>query len=383
MTVHKNDTVLFFLSLFAIFIPTPIGIVAVTDLFILYVATLQIIRGKFNGLGNSKFILLLILLTMIFSMFYHARNDDFDWFSHVKSLIRVAVILVFLSSKEFLNLINGGQTLRSSINKILHIHSIVIILDFFLPLPIEWGEYTYIAFSEYHRARGLFGEPSFAAIYILANFFLLFQNGKIKIKFMVTPLLALLSTTSLIGILGVALLFLFNFRKICGNGTGLLAATVLLVLVGASTLQNNRVANIMDDSSGLKRLVGAYLTYEIVRSKSPIFGFGFGGGNLEAMPKSSSFLFVSQADIECTRKGTCNGLISNTAANSFAVLLIGGGFIVVFLYLTFVLSIVGLWIAGWVIIIFLLMSQGSPLGGFILTFLFLVKNLKKDIQNNN
>ena len=57
--------------------------------------------------------------------------------------------------------------------------------------------------------------------------------------------------------------------------------------------------------------------------------------------------------------------------------------IVVFLYLAFVLSIVGLWPAGWGIIIFLLMSQGSPLAGFILTFLFLVKNLKKDMQNNN
>ena len=380
MKVHKHDLVLFLLSLFAILIPTPIGIVAVTDLFILYIATLQIIRGKLNGFSTSNFVLLLIFLTMVFSLFFHFSNADFDWVSHAKSSLRVLVILVFLSSKEFLNLINDWQNLLASIHKILQFHSIIIILDFFFPLPIEWGEYTYIALSDYHRARGLFGEPSFAAIYILANLFLLLQNKTVKIRFLVIPLLALVLTTSLIGILGITLLFLFNFKKICGSNTRLIAAVVLLAFVGTSAMQNNRIDSITTDSSGLKRIVGAYLTYEIVRTKSPIFGFGYGGGNLEAMPKTSSFLFVSQADIECTRKGTCNGLISNTAANSFAVLLAGGGFIAVLFYLTLVFSILGFWLVGWGIVLFLLLSQGSPLSGFIITFLFLVKNIRKNVN---
>ena len=374
MRIKGSVTTLFLLSLFSILINTPIGVVAIADIFIFFVAARQLSRGYLVGWSVQSFFLALIVLVLTIQTFIHIFDTNFNLSSHFKSLARLVCVFIFLNSLEFRNLLKNKYDLRKAILVVLHFHSIIVLIDFFAPMPLEWGEYTYFELSDYHRARGLFGEPSYVAIYILSNLFVLACIRKLRVREYATPILALLATKSFIGLIGVGVLFtLLPSRFLAPRD-----AFIFLVLVGSiflSVLTNSRAAVILTDTSALKRVVGAYLSIDSVFDTNPLIGFGLGGANAERIPVRSSVELISEADMRCMNAGTCNPIIMNSYVNSFAVVVAGGGLTLLILYSALVWSVAGASLVTLLFLIFILSAQGSPFASYILPFMFMIAHV--------
>lgn len=363
MTLHKSHIIYFLLSLWGILFQTPFGLISITDIVVIIIAIIQILRAKLFHFDKSRLFFLILIIYLFFLGIFFSFNSEFYIINHYKNLLRVLFSFIFICSLEFDKILRDKDSLKKIIIFTLNFHSILLILDYFFQLPISWNGYTYFGISDFQRPRGLYPEPSFAAITIILNLFLLLTLNEFKLKKTILGFAALVISTSLIGILGAALLFLVSLIKSPKENIFQLRTIFLIILIVITfTLISEYVLSriTLYDGSFLKRFYGSYLTLNYILANYPWFGLGLGSDNYDLIPTLSTLEFSSQNDLECHAMKKCDAEVNRSNTNSIISLITGGGITLLFLYFKMIYHAIGIRNLNFLICFYVLISFGSP-----------------------
>jgi hypothetical protein len=349
----KNHTNFFYfliafcISLFSVSVKIPIT-VSLTDITILFLLIYSIlIRGKIaaNKMSLVVFIFLLdLFLAGMINYYYYDYFSFTGFFSNFIRIIALSMIIIFIP--PLLKIFDLKRFIKACLT-VLKIHCILVILDIFIIYPWFFDESGIILntrLEDIGRARGLFAEPSFFAVYAGLIFSLIFQyqiNSKenlLKVTDFIIISLGLLASASLTG-LGTLIIILFSFAlfsnredlnifsyfKIFG-GSFLLVFITILILGNPIAYLNERVTNLaaLDDGSSTTRLVGStILSYEIIKEK-PLIGVGLGSKNVDSFIERSEGVVLLDF-IETESSGESGIEVKIGSVTFWSSLLTGGG----------------------------------------------------------
>jgi hypothetical protein len=349
----KNHTNFFYfliafcISLSSVSVKIPIT-VSLTDIALLFLLVYSIlVRGKIaiNKMSLVVFIFLLdLFLAGMINYYYYDYFSITGFLSNFIRIIAISMVIFFIP--PLLEILDLKRFIKACLT-VLKIHCILVILDIFIIYPWFFDESGIILntrLNDIGRARGLFAEPSFFAVYVGLIFSLIFQyqiNSKenlLKVTDFIIISLGLLASASLTA-LGTMIIIIFSFVifsnrenlnifsyfKIFG-GTCFLALIAILVLGNPITYLSDRVTNVaaLDDGSTTTRLIGStIISYEVIKEK-PLIGVGLGSNNVDYfLDKSDGVMLLDFIETESSGE---SGLEVKLASVTFwSSLLTGGG----------------------------------------------------------
>ena len=374
----------FLFTCYGIILPTPIGLMSLTDIC-LVPASIYVLLGA-NFRAKSLFdlgIIAMLVWYLALLLILPALRPNFDIFGHLVNYLRVLALGAIVLSPLFQNYMSAHRTRIFHCLKVATIvHCLIILVDVFAPIPLEWLDHTVIQWSYYHRPRGLFGELSFAAVFLLMVLALNFLYVKGFKNWYVLPLISIVASTSLIGILGLIYLLLAKYFRADK------AAVLYLLVAGAVSICTlfyfppvanqviERIENVRHDSSGAKRLIGAYLAADFVIQHSPVTGVGLGGGNFDEFfaGHPGTLDYASKTDVECTISGECDATLRPTSANLFINLMTSGGIVALAIYIFCISSLFNRAIPFRyrIFFLYLAVSKGQAFDPLLLSYLYFI-----------
>ena len=274
-----------------------------SDLFILFFMVYAIIfyqKISVNFLSLS--VLLLAFYILIANLLNYYLYEGYSFIGFITNYLKIiAIVLMVLFSPSAIKGLDLGKLFKA-LKIILQIHCLIVIFDHYIVYP--WGFDGGLSFSAsgehdklIGRARGLFEEPSFFALYAGLTFSLLIQyNSLLKSKLLkhydyiiiFSGLIASSSMTALVVILIILGQMIYtnksNISTFGMSVRGVLIAIptilislplVALILFGSINYLSERVT----DSGNIYRFVGSAMLVAEIAEERPLIGVGLGGQN--------------------------------------------------------------------------------------------------------
>tara|TARA_B100000886_G_scaffold340036_1_gene307577 strand:+ start:3381 stop:4547 length:1167 start_codon:yes stop_codon:yes gene_type:complete len=289
--------------------------------------------------GNSLFLLGLFLT---FTSFFIGS-------SIIGNLSRLWISIFIAYFLPYLDI--SSQKWANAIKKTILFHALFLIFDFIFETPWGWDAKGYfflgLGSPDFHRAQGLFGEPSFYALTVNCLLLILIILRKCSIYDCLLVLSTNLLSTSASGFLCSLVIFLTNysfetilflkklfFKRLFDKKILFILPFIFIFLAPFIIFNSDfiikRLSDPLSDSSMLSRTIGTFSVLQYVFENSPIIGFGFGSEQLQNIDFNN--INLGSEINENLQK------IVPTTANSFVGIFFKGGFIGLFLYLLYILK---------------------------------------------
>lgn len=337
-----NKFILFLITLSGIYIPIFGITVSLGELMIFILLPIWSRKARYIRANLNIQVLFIVLISLLSfrGLISLVLDSNFFALNHFINLVRVAGS-VFMGFIVFNLFHNKKEYLTQSLKQILNIHLIALFLDSINLLPLQWSDnVTSFGWNNYERPSGLFGEPSFYAIFILTISFILRNLNSLSVFYRYAVILSLLVSTSLSGLIAGILLILPRRIKI----KSIVQLSAALFFIGIVIISNpvfneryvSRLSNILSDGSILNRSVGSYLTITETLKNRPFLGYGLGSrnhSNFYSKHQGELFTpFLTESEIECLLANTCDPSILYSTTTVFANLLLSGGIILLIIY---------------------------------------------------
>ena len=317
---------------------------AVSDVIVGGLVLYTLFRLRVAPPSPVTFAVLFLALALLLSGAVNGVTDPtFDVGSFFANFVRVmALVSMVVLLPTWARWMGHGRLAQGTL-WVARLHSVLIIADSFLTLPLRFEGDSLVwslALPDAERPQGMFGESSFFGVYMALSLFYILQvernSGVRHIRVLDIGLfsLALVASDS-VSSSGVLFMFVGTLllrgkirQRLKAAAAIAVFAAVLLALaliwpeIGpAQSLDNStgRVLAVMPgrftDGSGRQRLLGSsMLALEVLRD-SPLVGTGLGGSNADRV-----LVRYRQDD---PRRGTSLSLTTMPAAVAVAVGLLG------------------------------------------------------------
>lgn len=297
----------------------------------------SLLGWKTKNIRNPNYIKYLklfrvLVILLIASGFVSAYNDRlFDVTSYVLNIFRVLICYTLFRQILFARA-QSLHFVRKAFSFALWVSSIALLLDVFVLVPLDWTEYTIISFdASFSRPRGIFGEPSFAVLFISLTYLSLSELWYSKITFILV-LTALMLSTSIIGYLCAAFV-IFTFSSTLTKDKrlflylGFLIFIIIIYYLGVYDYALARFLNYESDGSMKGRLIGSSLSLYYLYLESLWMGVGLGGGNAGPFLQAQAGLefLMSAGDRICYLKGECDPLVYAGTTTFWSNIALAGG----------------------------------------------------------
>ena len=225
MSQYKLNLIAFLLSLNGLeFLIMGFGSISVGFVVLILTSFFLLVRNLVISLNYINFILACIVLIMASTGIYnYLFIENFSPLSHFKMVFKVLVVMAMaFTFPIFLSKISHFQ-LFDALIFVLRLHVLLIFLDAVFYSPIDWDSGGVILnerIVDFHRPRGVFGEPSRFAIFqtiLLATILFLnyrFKEIKLKSYDFFLGVASILLSTSLSGAIVCFIFFIVRYRCI-------------------------------------------------------------------------------------------------------------------------------------------------------------------------
>ena len=281
---------------------------AVSDAVVAVLLFYALFRVRIAVRNSVVFAFLYFVVIVLISGILNVTSDPtFDGYDFALDYLRLSGLLGMLVLLPTVMRRVGNELLVMGTLWAVRFHCLYFVLDTFFVMPVRWAS-TGVIWSpvtpEFSRPVGLFGEPSFFAVFVILSLFFVLQvevNSKrlyIRTYDIVLISLGLLASTALSSLVVlncffIALIVTRDMKHRVRVGA---SATVFCVLaavtvstapdIGRESMGDymfSRAKNIrpgqFSDSSSRQRIIGSTLLAVEVLKDAPMFGKGMGGQN--------------------------------------------------------------------------------------------------------
>lgn len=309
-----------------ILVITPIGVTSLDSILYLFFVLFYLFFNNFKL--PKKELIIFISIISIFFVILSAQILLINIVSIQNYLINAIRFLYILLAAFFvarilnINLKNSINALNAS----LIISAFFLIYDYFLPMFIEYSEYTYLGISNFPRPRGLHAEPSFYVIFcaciliireiLFVNYQNIFSKTFTKSSFLKTDIVLLISFFLSLSISGIIVSLYIISRHLEFNILNKRNLSILLIfalllttlLASNSSYFISRFVDFGTDNSFFLRLIGGVSLGYFTIINEPLLGFGFGHMQLGIIMEQISNLneFLPSAYDGCIANATCS-----------------------------------------------------------------------------
>ncbi len=344
-----------------------------------FIFLLRIIITSKRIIINSIYLNSLLLLGLFFTFTSFFIGD-----SIIGNLARIWISVLLAYFLPYLEI--NSHHWADAIKKVIIFHALFLIFDFLFETPWGWDfeGYFFIGFNEpdFHRAQGLFGEPSYYGFTVNCLLLILTILRKCSYYDCLLVLSTTILSTSLSGFLCSLVIVITNYSfgitiflkniilKGKFNKKIVFIIPLFLFFLGALLQLRegwliSRIFNPLEDSSMLGRTIGIFPYAKYVYQNSPFIGLGLGSNYLENLDLGNLQILIGEKMVK----------IISTTANALIGIFLMGGFIGLLLYLIYIFS--GLQKKYLPAYFLLLASSGKSF--FI--FLFIIPAFNKYIMN--
>jgi hypothetical protein len=314
-----------------------------------------------------------VVLSILVSIFYNFLDFDLNLGIH---LALVIILTVFIRDEQF------------NVKHLILIAKIFLIVNIVI-VALDATQFNLnLSFTSHSipRFKSIFLEPSVASFTFILTLILLYNYDKKLSFWILLNLIFILITFSGSGYAIIFLLSLFTIKFKIRKKTLILSVVLIILTLPALyyftksesfqfliAKRINRIDQGSDNSSKLRFLAPLQVA-EFTLKNSPIWGFGLGSAEKTINANRSSFSYFKHFD------GTPTSKINNV----YAIILIAGGFTLLFIHFIFLYSIYKYVIPKSIhFYIFLLVFpifSGHYANIFMWTIAYLIIHLKDDYQ---